>query len=589
MAGSRDWFANEHEKAEHEQFIQELTATWNRIDVATRRPQDLSVHRVTGEIDPHAPGMPERIPLLMVKQEGGPGSYDAPGKQKWDLMVDTRQLRPDAHISNAHLVNRYIERTDVTQHHQIYLDDEIEALREAVGESYNGPGGIYEVYSVNASVTKGPDGCLKLDTSQPMEPGLKVDRHTLTEVRDHMHETKQAQARAEAQRQQQRHERTSEKSPERVREQPEKTQEAQVHVQREQESMGPVRRQSEKTPPESQATSKASSQAGVATLKAGAQVSQSPAPGQPGSRFNPHVKERKTRVKDLPNSELSQSQARRRSSSEALKGSVQGAKVGAKVGSLIPGVGNVAGGVIGAGVTAGYQGGKVSREAGDVSSAFTHGQATGGLVGGVASAYVARENKRKREIAEEQPRTKDNKGQPRTKDNAKPHPLMHKVRKTAESPQFRESVKRVGVEASKEATNRAQRSASRGGSTKAVIGEAAKGAAHGAIRGIQHEMKRKDETKRVEKKSLPTRDAKTSQARTKDTEAPKVETTKASPAQETPHVQQPDVIEGEVVDTKPRKSERVPMSQRHAYTFTELKPDAQQHRDHDGADGPEMT
>jgi len=143
-----------------------------------------------------------------------------------------------------------------------------------------------------------------------------------------------------------------------------------------------------------------------------------PRPGEPGSRFNPVVRERRgasaqqaaqqanpdmITPEDIPKGPSGpggQPRASRSAGQDqremakgmvtgSVRGGVAGAKVGGKAGSVVPGLGTAAGTAIGAGVGANLAQQKVARESGNRTLAFTTGMGTGGVVGGAVNAQRA--------------------------------------------------------------------------------------------------------------------------------------------------------------------------------------------------------
>lgn len=257
------------------------------------------------------------------------------------------------------------------------------------------------------------------------------------------------------------------------------------------------------------------SQAGLAAARGPARsVPSSPAPGQPGSRFNPVVRERTPRPQpspapgmvtsaDVPKAEPSKQEQRaakkahrkeearldRKMAVEGVKGGAQGAKLGSKAGSVVPGLGTAAGTAIGAGVGASASMSKTAIEAGDSKRAFRAAVPLGGVAGGAVAAKMAANQGAKQPGAlqgvtrEQAPAKRPTAGE-RLRDS--------KVGQAVQSEGFRNGAKRVGTEALRDAAAGAARAKQTGSSSKGVVASAAKGAAVGMARGIRSEMGNRD-------------------------------------------------------------------------------------------------
>lgn len=265
-----------------------------------------------------------------------------------------------------------------------------------------------------------------------------------------------------------------------------------------------------------------SSQAGLAAAQGPRRSYPSvPSPGQPGSRFNPVVRERRSstperrpggpdmiRSSDVPRApqqaaepkKQARKQARRdereltkKMTKDGAKAAVAGAKIGAKAGSVVPGLGTTAGGVIGAGVAGSQAQAKAAREAGNTKMAFVTGMPAGGLVGGAVNAKRAAKVRDEQKQAaagqvSQQGPTQAQTGagvrQPTRVEKFKESKLGQKV----QSEEFKSGAKRVGSEAMRSAASAAQAAKSSGASGKGVMASVVKGAAVGAAHGVRSEM-----------------------------------------------------------------------------------------------------
>lgn len=288
---------------------------------------------------------------------------------------------------------------------------------------------------------------------------------------------------------------------------------------------------------------RSSSQAGLSAARGPRQVPSVPKPGQPGSRFNPVVRERRVSRQEAadPNREMitsedvpgdptpkqakqaqreAKQQTRRQMARESVAGVAAGGRVGAKAGSVVPGMGTAAGTAVGAGVGGSLAQSKVAREAGQPGLAFGAALPLGGVVGGAVNAKMA-SNVRKRqqeqqsaheEVAEGTPERSSgpagglSTAEPGTAsatptEHAKKLPVSQRVKdskfgQTVRSDEFKSGAKRVGSEAMRDVAGEAQRIKAAGGTTKEAMAGMAKSAAVGATRGIKAEMAHRKERDR---------------------------------------------------------------------------------------------
>lgn len=230
--------------------------------------------------------------------------------------------------------------------------------------------------------------------------------------------------------------------------------------------------------------------------------------------------------------------------SATLRGGVSGAKMGGKAGSVVPAVGTAAGAAIGAGVGANQAQAKVAREAGDKRAAFVTGMPVGGVVGGAVNAHRAGKVRDQRRGVTAPVPAKPGTGAGRSTgddlvhfqtesgqlismgkaryakkgapDNARRLTTQEHAEASAarasrmqrlkdstvgqavQTPEFKDSARRVGSEVVRDAASEMVRAKQSGASGKGVAASAVKGALSGATRGVRTELANRETTKHSE-------------------------------------------------------------------------------------------
>lgn len=313
-------------------------------------------------------GTPKPLDLLVVLHDDAPPAQV--GQHRVDLIVKSGDLRTAARRSNGHLVNVVDPEGQFTDHTAAYTDAELGRIESAAGravtvpEHDGGPPGAV-VYSVRGTVRPDAEGNLILDTGPHalLQPGSGADRYSLHDVQDGMD---LARAR------------------EQDREQGRPA--SNGYTDRYRDTTGPAA---------ARRTPGASSQAGLAAVSGGASISSAPAPGQPGSRFNPTVRERQApRVREREPQRMDGRPVQDPSASGPITGAPAGVAPKAKRNMRMPtaqeissagriGRGGAAGAVAGMKLTA-----AIPHPAGKVAGAV------GGAVIGGARALVTEADKK---------------------------------------------------------------------------------------------------------------------------------------------------------------------------------------------------
>lgn len=247
---------------------------WNRAQAHYSQARHFTPGRQSTQYDRFdEKGAPRQMDLLVVLHNDAT-SAEA-GKQRVDLIVDSGSYDRKAEHANGHLVNSYDEEAGLTDHTTLYSDKEMGLISASAGmpallrdRPEGGPPGA-QIYSIRAQVRENENGQLVIDTDAPMGPG--ASRYSLHDVQEGMNRVAENEypARDPLQRQ------DSSKAPvvEGVR-----------FASRSAEAAGPI------------VPRGVSSQAGLAAARGESSQVRSlpsvPAPGQPGSRFNPIVRER---------------------------------------------------------------------------------------------------------------------------------------------------------------------------------------------------------------------------------------------------------------------------------------------------------
>lgn len=466
-------------------------------------------------------GRPAPMNLFVVVHNDAP--ITDPGLQRVDVMVNSGSHDRAAQHANAHLVNAYDADAGITDHTALYADTDMTRIHRAAGGSVEladrdggGPPGAM-VYSVQAQLRTNDRGELVIDTAAPMQAGSGASHYSLHDVQLGMERAAQRDLGLEA-------------AP--STEAPKQGMTREAYIARQRELMPDLDHSNSpgRTPAAASVQGvlhRANSQAGLAAARGPVRsVPSSPAPGQPGSRFNPNVVERRPRQQAAPSAGLitsadvpraapgkgqerqerkdtrkAEAQLDRRMSVDGIKGGVQGAKLGAKAGSVVPGVGTAAAGAIGAGVGASASMSKTAIEAGDAKCAFRAATPLGGVVGGAVAAKLA-SDQRKRLDGQSGQQAQDSPagptgpsgtagGKPTAADRFK----ESKVGQAVQSEEFRAGAKRVGAETARHAAMGADRAKKLGADAKGVAAGAAKGAASGFVQGVRAEMTGRDGSK----------------------------------------------------------------------------------------------
>ena len=265
---------------------QQQIGDWNRTQAHYSQARHFTPGRQSTQYDRlDEKGAPRQMDLLVVLHNDAT-SAEA-GKQRVDLIVDSGSYDRKAEHANGHLVNSYDEEAGLTDHTTLYSDKEMGLISAAAGRPAllqdrpeGGPPGA-QIYSIRAQVRENENGQLVIDTDAPMGPGPGASRYSLHDVQEGMNRVAESAsygyqvaenehpARDPLQRQ------GGSKAPvvEGVR-----------FASRSAEAAGPI------------APRGVSSQAGLAAARGESRQVRSlpsvPAPGRPGSRFNPFVRKR---------------------------------------------------------------------------------------------------------------------------------------------------------------------------------------------------------------------------------------------------------------------------------------------------------
>lgn len=236
--------------------------------------------------------------LVAIHHDAAPAPH---GIQHVDLIVNSGTSGGAAEHANGHLVNRYNEHSGITDHTTPYTGRQIEQIAEVAGppavvadRDGGGPPGA-EVYSVRAPVILGGRGDLVLNMRQ-LQPGSGVSVHSLHDVQEGMNKVQAPSASVTpAAGFQERYAQGAQPVPATQNVPPAFGDGQQPPRQRGAADGGVLDPQRFETEWAERAGGKqgVSSQAGLATMHGPRHsVPASPAPDQPGSRFNPIVRER---------------------------------------------------------------------------------------------------------------------------------------------------------------------------------------------------------------------------------------------------------------------------------------------------------
>lgn len=232
------------------------------------------------------------------------------GLQRVDLIVNSGRYDRAAMHANGHLVNSYDEQAGITDHTALYSDQDMARIRQGGGRPIRvpdrdgaGPPGA-EIYSVWAKLKTNARGQLVIDTAQPIHPGSGVDRYSLHDVQEGMVKAALREA----------GDRPAHGPSSAPRPYATPTHATPTHATPGQfaagravaytpEQLAAIRATSGRPTPATPVAPvyRASSQAGLAAASGPQRsVPSSPAPGRPGSRFNPNIRERQPRPSAAP-------------------------------------------------------------------------------------------------------------------------------------------------------------------------------------------------------------------------------------------------------------------------------------------------
>lgn len=259
---------------------------WNRAQAHYSQARHFTPGRQNTQYDRlDEKGAPRQMDLLVVLHNDAT-SAEA-GKQRVDLIVDSGSYDRKAEHANGHLVNSYDEEAGLTDHTTLYSDKEMGLISASAGmpallrdRPEGGPPGA-QIYSIRAQVREDENGQLVIDTDAPMGPGPGASRYSLHDVQEGMNRVAESASYG--------HQVAENEYPARDPLQRQDGSKAPVvegvrFASRSAEAAGPI------------APRGVSSQAGLAAARGESSQVRSlpsvPAPGQPGSRFNPIVRER---------------------------------------------------------------------------------------------------------------------------------------------------------------------------------------------------------------------------------------------------------------------------------------------------------
>lgn len=460
-------------------------------------------------------GQPKAMDLLVVIHNDAPPSDI--GQQRVDLIVNSGDHRSAAEHGNGHLVNNYDEQAGITDHTALYSQEELSRIQNADGRApaviQDRDGGVpgAQLYGVRAMVRTNERGELVIDTAQPMSRSEFSGRYALHDVQEGM---LKAQVRENTLQQQ-----------------------AQPSSQR----------QATSPPPPTAPRRGPSSQAGLGAVAGPRQSYPAvPKPGQPGSRLNPTVRERSgasaqqaaqtndpslITSADVPRTPApKQAQQPRQGLSRPSAASVgrvgvggaQGAAMGLKATAAIPHpaakvVGAAGGAVIGGAMAAG---GKPTAQSAAGVPGRADGRATpkplaGRSVGASRSpgddlVHFQTESGQLISMGKDRYAKKgapDNARRLTSQEHAEARAAQpsraqrlkdSKVGQAVQTPEFKDSAKRVGTEVVRDAAAEMTRAKQSGATGKGVAASAAKGALSGATRGVRTELANREATKRQE-------------------------------------------------------------------------------------------
>lgn len=397
-------------------------------------------HGVSGQ------GRAKAMDLLVVVHNDVPPA--AVGLYRVDLIVNQGGVDHAATHGNAHLVNRYDEQAGITDHTEVYTEHNMNRIRRGGSRPVNvqdpeggegSPGA--EIRSVRAKLHTNQRGELMIDSGQSISPGSGASVDTLHDVQESMNQAAQRDRTA-----------------------------AQRELMPDLDHSVPA-----------EANGLSNSQAGLAAAQGPKRsYSSVPRPGEPGSRFNPRVRERPVQTavqpqnpdlidsSDVPKDGATPKPRRDLPSARTMGqfgvGGAQGAAAGLKATAAIPHPAAKAVGAAGGAVIGG-----VAAVGGKKAMPENTGQ----------TSNKEHQRPKAAEPAQSTQATKLPTGQ-RFKDS--------KVGQVVHSEEFRSGAKRVGTEAARDAASEASRVKQSGASNRGVAASAAKGAATGAIRGIRTEV-----------------------------------------------------------------------------------------------------
>lgn len=249
-------------------------------------------------------GQAREMDLLVVAHNDVPAADI--GLQRVDLIVNSGRYDRAAVHANGHLVNSYDKQAGITDHTALYSDQDMVRIRQDSGPPIRlldrdgaGPPGA-EIYSVWAKLKTNARGELVIDTAQPIHPGSGANRYSLHDVQEGMARAALREAGADPAHGQGLA--FPPASPPYGGPVPATTPQiargrAAAYTSEQLAAIREISGRPTPTTPTTQTTQtspvfRASSQAGLAAASGPRRsVPSSPAPGQPGSRFNPNIRQ----------------------------------------------------------------------------------------------------------------------------------------------------------------------------------------------------------------------------------------------------------------------------------------------------------
>lgn len=293
--------------------MSDKTDDWERSQGVYPQARGFTPGKQETQIRTTERGVPRTLDLVgVIHNDAAPGPN---GQSRVDLMIDSGRFDRPGQYANPHLVNAYDPSTGVSEHSTLYGSDVVGAMHNATkGGFYDmpdrqggAPGG--RIFCFRAQVVPGPEGDLVLDPST-IQPGREApSRYLLHDIQEGANLRAQelgvpapgreasASAPARAGRAE---DQITHLGPDVSPPHPPLTQESLRKMmgadEPAPEQAAPVRHGDRVPVPrrELPIQPQPSSQAGLASYAGGVARSlpSVPAPGEPGSRFNPVVRER---------------------------------------------------------------------------------------------------------------------------------------------------------------------------------------------------------------------------------------------------------------------------------------------------------